>query len=189
MPKTGSRSRFWALVLLWGLGPSLACSGSRPAGVVGTGGTAAAASSGGRSGGGPAGSPVPMEGSGGSQGAGGGAAVAGAAELQYSGSISVERASPTAGTGGIEHLEISAPILPRVLVLYQGEGDRFPGDAAGQAQLAHDASLTFDVLLKECPAKYPDIVTPGPGDPPTTSEQNASNLEAIATCAYEQYTA
>lgn len=150
---------------------------------------AAPPSTGSRSGSGPGGSPVATNGSGGSSGPGGATAPAGAAALQYSGSISVERASLSAGTDEVEHLEISAPILPRVLVLYQGEGARFPDDAAGQAKLAHDSSLTFDVLLKECPAKYPEIVVPGPGDPPTTPEENASNLEAIANCAYEQYTA
>ena len=98
------------------------------------------------------------------------------------------RSSPLAASGTMEHVEVSAPILPRVLVLYTAEGAKFPTTAKEQAALAHDSSLTFDFLLKECPAKYPAIVVPGPGDPPTTSEQNASNFEAIATCAYQQYT-
>jgi hypothetical protein len=191
----GVRTLVLLLGLLLGLGSSLACGPGRPSAPAGTGGMAAPSATGGRAGGGPGGSPDSMNGaggrtgSGGSSGAGGAAAMASVVELQYGGSISVERALSSAGTGEVERLEISAPILPRVLVLYQGERDNFPGDAEGQAKLAHDSSLTFDVLLKECPAKYPQIVTPGPGDPPTTPEQNASNLEAIATCAYEQYTA
>lgn len=89
----------------------------------------------------------------------------------------------------LERLEVSAPILPKVLVLYQQEGDRFPATQTAQATLAHDSALRYDMLLKECPAKYPGIVTPGPTDPPTTPKQNATNLELIATCSYAEYTA
>jgi len=89
----------------------------------------------------------------------------------------------------LERVEISAPILPRVLVLYAKEGDKFPATPEAEAALAHEASLTYDFLLRECPAKYPGIVIPGPGEPPTTPAQNAANFEAIATCSYQEYTA
>src|SRR5262245_56810384 len=49
-----------------------------------------------------------------------------------------------------EHLSISAPIWPKVLILYQAEGS-WPQGADALAKLAHDASLTFAQLLDECP--------------------------------------
>jgi hypothetical protein len=79
--------------------------------------------------------------------------------------------------------------LPNVLVLYAAEGDKFPTSAQAQAALAHDAALTYEFLLRTCPAKYPQIVIPGPGAPRTTPAQNAANFEAIANCAYAEYTA
>lgn len=87
----------------------------------------------------------------------------------------------------VEQIEISAPILPRVSVLYPAEGANFPTTPAALATLAHDAALTFDFLLGVCPANHPNIVVPGPNDPPTTPAQNASNFEALATCAYNDY--
>lgn len=90
--------------------------------------------------------------------------------------------------GGMELVEISAPILPRVSVLYPAEGSNFPQTTADQATLAHDAALTFDFLLPTCAASHPGtIVIPGPGDPPTTPAQNAANFEAIANCAYTDF--
>ncbi len=86
-----------------------------------------------------------------------------------------------------EQVEISAPILPRVSVLYQAEGANFPTTIASTAMLAHQAALTFDFLLGACTASHPDIVIPGPGDPPTTPAQNAANYDAIATCAYQDF--
>jgi hypothetical protein len=91
------------------------------------------------------------------------------------------------GAGYTEQVEISAPILPRVSVLYLAEGANFPTTSASTAILAHEAALTFDFLLGACAGNHPEIVTPGPGDPPTTSEQNAANYDAIATCAYQDF--
>jgi len=96
---------------------------------------------------------------------------------------------PRATEAPLERVEVSAPILPRVLVLYAAEGPKFPATAEEQIALAHQAALTYEFLLQECPAKYPGIVVPGPGDPPTTPAQNAANFEAIATCSYQEYTA
>jgi hypothetical protein len=96
---------------------------------------------------------------------------------------SVLRAAPS----GSEHVEVSAPILPRVSILYPAEGDHFPQTPTDIAQLAHDAALTFDFLLGVCPAHYSSIVVPGAGDPPTTPAQNATNFEALAQCAYTDF--
>ena len=122
----------------------------------------------------------------------GGGRVAGpAAWLLAAVALSVPLGSSlqAAGEPNLERVELSAPILPKVLILYAAEGEKFPATAEAQVTLAHQAALTYDVLLRECPAKYPQIVVPGPGDPPTTPAQNAANFEAIATCSYEQYTA
>ena len=53
------------------------------------------------------------------------------------------------GSATIEQVEISAPILPRVSVLYPAECANFPQSTVGVAALAHDAALTFDFLLGE----------------------------------------
>ena len=87
----------------------------------------------------------------------------------------------------VEQIEISAPILPRISVLYPAEGANFPQSTAGVAALAHDAALTFDFLLGACPANHPGITVPGPNDPPTTPAQNAANFEALANCAYTDF--
>jgi hypothetical protein len=92
-----------------------------------------------------------------------------------------------AASGSKEHVEVSAPILPRVSVLYLQEGAHFPTAPAEITKLAHDAALTFDFLLSVCPATHPDIVVRGPSDPPTTPEQNATNFEQLAMCAYNDY--
>lgn len=103
----------------------------------------------------------------------------------FFGGISSLRASEDA----VEQVEISAPILPRVLVLYQREGANFPTTADERAAHAHASALTYDFLLHDCQAAYPAIVIPGPGDPPTSDAQNATNFEQVAQCSYEKYTA
>lgn len=100
--------------------------------------------------------------------------IAGARALHADGSI-------------IEHVEVSAPILPRLSLLYEREGQNFPSAPADITALAHDAALTYDFLLGACPAKYPEIVVVGPNDPPTTPDQNATNFEQLAKCAYNEY--
>jgi len=93
---------------------------------------------------------------------------------------------PAAATGA-EVVEVSAPILPRVSVLYSAEGNNFPSSLADQAALAHQAALTFDFLMTACSMNHSGIVVPGPGDPPTTPAQNATNLETVANCAYTDF--
>lgn len=90
-------------------------------------------------------------------------------------------------TGTMQYVEVSAPILPRVSVLYPAEGSQFPTASGDIAALAHDAALTFDYLLTACAMNHTGIVIPGPGDPPTTPAQNASNFETIANCAYTDF--
>jgi hypothetical protein len=106
------------------------------------------------------------------------------------GAIATVIPSPTAlhaDGSAVEHVEVSAPILPRVSILYEHEGQNFPSAPADITALAHDAALTYDFLLGACPAKYPAIVVVGPKDPPTTPDQNATNFEQLAQCAYNEY--
>jgi len=100
------------------------------------------------------------------------------------GSLSTARLAAAAGS---EVVEVSAPILPRVSVLYPAEGTNFPASAADRAALAHDAALTFDFLMSACSMSHTGIVIPGPNDPPTTPAQNAMNLETVANCAYTDF--
>jgi hypothetical protein len=79
-----------------------------------------------------------------------------------------------------ERVEISAPILPDVLVLYQP----FPTTLDGEKAMAHEAALTFERLLPECAPDYPAITLP-----PMTSAELAANYNAVADCAYEKHTA
>ncbi|HEY4185449.1 MAG TPA: hypothetical protein VGP07_10290 [Polyangia bacterium] len=101
--------------------------------------------------------------------------------------VSLCGTSPARATGTMQYVEVSAPILPRVSVLYPAEGSHFPTASADIAALAHDAALTFDYLLTACAMNHTGIVIPGPGDPPTTPAQNASNFETIANCAYTDF--
>ena len=95
-------------------------------------------------------------------------------------------ARPAAATG-TELVEVSAPILPRVSVLYASEGNNFPTNPTDIAALAHTAALTFDFLMAACSMNHSGIVIPGPNDPPTTPAQNATNLETVANCAYTDF--
>jgi hypothetical protein len=95
----------------------------------------------------------------------------------------------------VERIELSAPILPKVLVLYAHEGASFPATLDGETELAANASLGFDQLLEQCPGLI-DPVTSAPyrilsaaaGDPPLTSFALAANYDQVAKCAYDQFT-
>ncbi|HVU52602.1 MAG TPA: hypothetical protein VHL80_18105 [Polyangia bacterium] len=79
-----------------------------------------------------------------------------------------------------ERVEISAPLLPDVLMLYQ----TFPATLDGETALVQSATYTYDRLLAECAADYPAI-TPTP----LTSDEIAKNYETVGQCAYEKHTA
>lgn len=108
--------------------------------------------------------------------------------LQYEGSIAFDLAA-VANNGMPDRVEISGPILPKVLVLYEYQGSNYPTTEAEQAQVVHDASLTFPFLLQDCSSKYPGITVRGPHDPPLTPAEIATNYELITQCSYEEYTA
>jgi hypothetical protein len=79
-----------------------------------------------------------------------------------------------------ERVEISAPLLPNVLMLYQA----FPTTLDGEKALVQSATYTYDALVTECAADYPAI-TPTP----LTSDEIAKNYETVGQCAYEKHTA
>jgi len=79
-----------------------------------------------------------------------------------------------------ERVEISAPLWPDVLKLYQP----YPTTLDGEMALAQDAIFSYDSLLTECAPDYPTI-TPTP----LTSADIAANYEAVAQCSYDKHTA
>lgn len=105
--------------------------------------------------------------------------------------------------------EISAPVLPDVLTLYQYEGANFPtslgspdaavpdGGAMTEIGLALQVAEKFEDLLPACKAyedtqsstyPYAAITLWATGDPPLTAEQLATNYELVAECSYQVYT-
>jgi hypothetical protein len=79
-----------------------------------------------------------------------------------------------------ELVEISAPLFPDVLMLYQP----FPTTLGGEQALVESATYTYDRLITECAADYPAI-TPTP----LTTDEIAANYATVAQCAYEKHTA
>jgi len=145
-----------------------------PAGATGGGATT-----------GSGGTAVPMGGVAGADGtagsgAGGGGITTTTAALQYDGSL----AFAPAVVVGPERVEISAPILPRLDVIY----GPFPTTLDGEKAMAHDAALLFDWLLPRCAPLYP-MITLAPADGSGLSPaQLATNYDQVGLCAYQQYT-
>jgi hypothetical protein len=86
-------------------------------------------------------------------------------------------------------IELSAAILPKVSVLYTGQGDNYPATPQAQAKLVHDSALTFATLLRECQPLYPGIVLWQAGDPLLSDTQVSTNYQLLEACAYERYLA
>ena len=118
--------------------------------------------------------------------------------LQYSGAVALRStrlaATVTRPAGSDDALpetwvELSAAIVPKVGVLYTGQGADYPKTPQAQAQLAHDSALTFATLLSTCQPLYPDIVLWQAGDPPLAEAQVATNYQLLEGCAYAEYLA
>ena len=92
-------------------------------------------------------------------------------------------------------VEISAPILPQVLILYAHEGAAFPETLGEKQDLAAQASLLFDNLLVDCKSNpdfggvYDGITLWNEGDPPLATEQLMTNYSLVAQCSYDHFTA
>ncbi len=91
--------------------------------------------------------------------------------------------------GKSEVVELTAPILPNVLVMYAGQGANYPSDPEAQRALAVDSALVYEELLLECAEDYPSITLLGPGIEALTPTQLALNYGAVAECGYVKYTA
>ena len=92
------------------------------------------------------------------------------------------------GLGPGESIEISAPIFPKVLELYMGEGERYPATQEAREALAHASALTYPALLEHCAPMDPAIERRQPGDPPLTEAEVMATYHAIADCAYREFT-
>jgi hypothetical protein len=79
-----------------------------------------------------------------------------------------------------EQVEISAPLLPDVLMLYQP----FPTTLDGEKALAENGVYTYDQLLNECAATYPAITLT-----PLSSADIATNYDTVAECAHDAHNA
>lgn len=94
-----------------------------------------------------------------------------------------------------EMIEISAPILPQVLMLYEHEGEAFPATLDEEKDLVAQASLLFDELLVDCKnnadfgGAYDGITLWKEGDKPLKDEQLSANYRLVAKCSYEHFTA
>jgi hypothetical protein len=140
------------------------------AGDVGTGGAAGDTGTGGGAAGHPAG------GAGATGGSGGGEPAA----FQYDGSVAFAPSIIVTP----QRVQISAPILPRLLVIYT----TFPADLDGEKKMAHNAALLFDWLLPQCAPLYPKITLAPSDGTPLTPTQLAVNYDQVGLCAYMQYT-
>jgi len=114
--------------------------------------------------------------------------------LQYSGSVALLSVAQTQPAGGLDAsteawVELSAAILPKVGVLYTGQGEDYPTTPQAQAKLAHDSALTFETLLRECQPLNPGIVLWQAGDPPLSDLAVSTNYRLREECAYDQYLA
>lgn len=118
--------------------------------------------------------------------------------LQYSGAVallstapSLTPTQPVTGMDGPPSawVELSAAILPKVMVLYAGQGADYPTTPEARARLAHDSALTFPTLLAECQPLYPGIVLWQAGDAPLSDAQVTTNYRLLEDCAYQQYLA
>jgi hypothetical protein len=95
-----------------------------------------------------------------------------------------------------ERIDISAPIFPRVLLLYPYEGAAFPGTLLEEQNLTHSAALVFETLLEDCRTNVDyagaySAITPAPtvGETPLATATLETNYNLVAQCAYERFTA
>ena len=84
--------------------------------------------------------------------------------------------------------ELSAPVFPKTSVLYQYEGSAFPDTPSLAQDAVQAAALVYEPLLTTCAAVYPEISV-AEGATELSIEQLRANYDAVARCAYEQYTA
>jgi hypothetical protein len=106
------------------------------------------------------------------------------AAVGYNGALAVGRPDP--GGGDERVIELSAPILPDVELLYPLQVS-WPADPAALAAAAEAAALVYPDLLVACAPLYPGITLVTPERPTLTPEELATNYNVVAQCSYEQY--
>lgn len=88
-----------------------------------------------------------------------------------------------------ERFEISAPILPPYGPdTWNAEGPDYPATDEARRALAAKGH-TFEELLPKCAPDYPAIRLPTADGAPLSSEDVATNYDAVAQCSYEKFTA
>ncbi|MDI1444308.1 hypothetical protein [Polyangium sp. 6x1] len=102
--------------------------------------------------------------------------------LQYAGAIALGNA------GGQASLELSAPLFPDARVFQQfQDGSVYPSLSGADRDALLDVVYTFEELVPLCAPTHPAIKQQGPGDPPLTQAEIATNYDEVARCAYEDY--
>jgi len=86
-------------------------------------------------------------------------------------------ASATASAA--ELVEISAPIFPKVLVLYAGEGTNYPSTQPARETLVANSALTYSTLLNTCASQpqYAAIALQTPANPALSALQLSTNYQ------------
>lgn len=108
--------------------------------------------------------------------------------VQYNGSVGYSRNVKVGGNDVVEYVEISAPILPQVLVMYAFEGQSYPTTTAGLVSAVDKIAITYDFLLSTCPAKYPGITLLAAGaTKPLDAATLQKNFELVAKCSYDLF--
>ena len=98
------------------------------------------------------------------------------AGLQYTGAMGYQRD---------ERVEISAPILPDMVIWQYKGGAGYPSTAAEATALVRDTTYTYEHLLEACQPKYREIVLYD--GTPLTREQLETNYDQVSRCAYYEY--
>ncbi|HEY3450196.1 MAG TPA: hypothetical protein VGK67_27830 [Myxococcales bacterium] len=95
--------------------------------------------------------------------------------LQYSGAIATHALG-----------QISAPLLPDMIVWQYKGGSGYPASTAEAVALVRDTTYTYGFLLTVCARTHPEITLST--DPSAlTAEQLRANYDHVARCAYEEY--
>ena len=110
------------------------------------------------------------------------------AALSVDGGVPAAPATAPQGQGPGEWIEISAPILPDNMVLWEAEGAAYPSSQAQREDVVHRAALLYDQLLQVCADKDARIKLRGPSDPPLSKQEILDNYDAVAECAYQNFT-
>jgi len=109
--------------------------------------------------------------------------------LVVAGLLVVAATAATVHAGGaaiVRRVEVSAPILPDMVVWQHKGGAGYPATQGDALALVTDTTYSYQFLLNHCATSYPSIVLAAAGLILTT-EQLQTNYDQISRCAYDQY--